>query len=101
MALTQKDVQYVARLARLELSDEEVKTYTVQLGAILEYAEMLNQLDTDKVDATTHVQQMHNVLRPDKVQPSMDRDKILENAPDKAKGCFRVPRILEAEGGAS
>ena len=100
MALTKKDVEYVARLARLELSADEVETYTGQLGAILEYAEMLNQLDTDSVEPTTHVLPLNNVLRRDEVVPSMDRDKILENAPDKAKGCFRVPRILEG-GGAS
>ena len=97
MALTEKDVDYVAKLARLELSEDEVKTYTTQLGAILGYAEMLNQLDTDSVEPTLHVLPMSNVLRTDEVQPSMERDKILENAPDKAKGCFRVPKILETE----
>ena len=100
MTLTEKDVKYVARLARLELSEDEVKTYTTQLGAVLEYAEMLNQLDTDQVEPTTHVQEMNNVLRKDEVVPSMDRDEILKNAPDKSKGCFRVPKILEG-GGAS
>jgi aspartyl-tRNA(Asn)/glutamyl-tRNA(Gln) amidotransferase subunit C len=104
MGLTEKDVKYVARLARLGLSDEEAKTAAVQLGAILEYAEMLNQLDTEKVEPTSHVLPLSNVLRKDEVTPSMDRDSILANAPDKAKGCFRVPKILEAsknDGGAS
>lgn len=96
MALSEKEVEYVARLARLELDADEVKTYTKQLGAVLEYAEMLNQLDTKKVEPTFHVLPLQNVLREDKVVPSMPRDKILENAPDKAKGCFRVPRILES-----
>lgn len=97
MALTEKDVEYVAKLARLELTADEVKTYTTQLGAILGYAEMLNQLDTDKVEPTLHVLPMSNVLRKDEVTPSMERDRILENAPDKSKGCFRVPKILETE----
>ena len=100
MSLSEKDVIYVAKLARLELNPVEVATYTRQLGAILEYAEMLNKVDTDKVDPTFHVLPLTNVLREDTVVPPMDRDKVLANAPDKAKGCFRVPRILEG-GGAS
>ena len=99
MALTEKDVEYVARLARLELKPDEVATYTKQLGDILEYARMLEKLDTEKVEPTFHVLPLQNVLREDKVVPAMDRDKVLENAPDKAKGCFRVPRILEGGGG--
>ena len=98
MSLTQKDVEYVARLARLQLTDDEIKTYTTQLGAILEYSEMLNQLDTEKVEPTAHVLPLRNVLRKDEVVASMDRDKILENAPDRAKGCFRVPKIIEGGG---
>lgn len=100
MSLSEKDVEYVAKLARLELNPLEITIYTRQLGAILEYAQMLNKLDTDKVEPTFHVLPLQNVLREDVVVPSMDRDKVLANAPDKAKGCFRVPRILEG-GGAS
>ncbi len=95
MSLTKKDVEYVARLARLELTEDEKETTTRQLGAILEYAQKLNALDTQAVEPTAHVLPLANVLRPDERLPSMDREDVLANAPDKAKGCFRVPKILE------
>jgi aspartyl-tRNA(Asn)/glutamyl-tRNA(Gln) amidotransferase subunit C len=95
MALTKKDVEYVARLARLELTEDEKDLYTRQLGAILEYVEKLKTLDTSKVEPTTHVLPLRNVMREDELKEGLSRDEALANAPDKAKGCFRVPKILE------
>lgn len=95
MALTEKDVEYVARLARLEISDAEKTLYTAQLGKILGHAQELNAVDTSTVAATTHVLPLSNVTREDAVKPSMAREEILSNAPDKSKGCFRVPKIIE------
>jgi aspartyl-tRNA(Asn)/glutamyl-tRNA(Gln) amidotransferase subunit C len=95
MALTEKDAEYVARLARLEISAQEKTLYTAQLDKILGHAQDLNAIDTTKVAPTFHVLPLKNVLRDDVVQASMPREEILSNAPDKSKGCFRVPKILE------
>ncbi len=93
--ITRKDVEYVAGLARLEFSEDEKDMYTRTLNDILEYAEKLKQVDTDSVPPTAHILPVKNIFRKDQVRPSMDRDKLLMNAPDKDKGCFRVPRVIE------
>lgn len=94
MSISREDVQHVALLARLELTEEEIVTYTKQLNSILEYAETLNQLDTSEVPPTAHVLPLHNVFREDQVEPSMDQKKIVQNAPQEEEGFFRVPRIV-------
>lgn len=95
MSLSIQDVEKVARLARLEVTEEEKATYAKQLGAILEYAEKLNSLDVAGVEPTAHVLPIQNVLRVDALAASLPREQALANAPDPAKGCFRVPKILE------
>jgi aspartyl-tRNA(Asn)/glutamyl-tRNA(Gln) amidotransferase subunit C len=95
MAITEKDVDYVAKLARLEISGDERALYTRQLDAILGHAAELNAVDTTAVVPTLHVLPLNNVTRADRVSPSMAREEILSNAPDKSKGCFRVPKIIE------
>jgi aspartyl-tRNA(Asn)/glutamyl-tRNA(Gln) amidotransferase subunit C len=95
MALSEKDVDYVARLARLEISQDERSLYTGQLDRILGHAQALNAVETTTVEPTFHVLPLTNVLREDRIKPSMPREEILANAPDKARGCFRVPKILE------
>ncbi|MCM1566206.1 MAG: Asp-tRNA(Asn)/Glu-tRNA(Gln) amidotransferase subunit GatC [Dehalobacter sp. 4CP] len=94
MKLSREEVEHVALLARLQLSEEEVELYTEQLNSILGYAEMLQKLNTDQVSPTAHAVQLFNVLREDEVKLSMSRDKILMNAPDEEDGFFRVPRIV-------
>ena len=95
MAITKKDVAHVAKLARLTLSEKEVELYTGQLSKILAYVEQLGTLDTKNIAPTTHTVSPSKVLRNDAVRPSLPQDKVLENAPEKAKGCFKVPRIIE------
>ncbi len=92
--LTKKQVEHVALLARLELSDEEKERYATQLSAILEYAEALNKLDTENVPPTAHVLPINNVFREDRVCDHLANEKTLQNAPDKEGNYFRVPRIL-------
>lgn len=93
--LSAKEVRYVAELARLELSPEEVEPFTTQLNAILEYMDQLNELDTEKVEPTSHVLSLSNVLREDEVGHSLSPDEVLANAPEKDKGHFVVPKIIE------
>jgi aspartyl-tRNA(Asn)/glutamyl-tRNA(Gln) amidotransferase subunit C len=95
MAISKEQVQHVAQLARLALTDKEVDQYTTQLNDILHFAEKLNELNTENVEPTTHVLPLANVLREDEVRPSLPRDKALANAPDKKDGMFRVPTVFE------
>lgn len=95
MSITVKDVQHVAKLARLHLSPEEEATFTEQLNAILQYADKLNELNTDDVEPTTHVLQVSNVMREDEVKNSLPIDKVMLNAPDEEDGQFKVPAVLE------
>jgi len=88
------DVAHVARLARLDLSDEDLEQFTEQLGAVLEHAKDVEALDTAGVPPTAHPLPLRNVLRPDLVVPSLDRDEVLAEAPEVEAGQFRVPRIL-------
>ena len=94
MALSEKDVQYVAKLARLEVTGEEVAKYTQQLANILEYVEQLNKLDTSNVEPLTHPLDMKNVFREDVVVPSLTQQEVLSNAPEPQSGHFKVPKIM-------
>ena len=95
--LTRADVEHVAKLARLALSDEEVEQFTVQLGAVLEHFASVAALDTSGVAPTSHPIPLTNVLRPDERRPSLQRDIVLSMAPAAEDGRFRVPRILAEE----
>ncbi len=95
MSITVKDVQHVARLARLQLSPEEEAVFTEQMNAILQYAEKLNELDTENVKPTTHVLQVSNVMRDDVVKESLSQEEALLNAPEDEEGHFKVPAVLE------
>lgn len=97
MALTRAQVAHIAELARLALTDEEMERMAKQLSDILEYAERLNELDTDAIPPTAGVLALQNSMRPDVVTPSLERADVLRNAPDTdASGeFFRVRAILE------
>ncbi len=95
MALTRKDVEHVAKLARLSLSDAETQAFTEQLSRILKHVESLNRLDTREVSPTYHAVALQNVLREDQPHQSLDRAKVLSQAPDAEAGCFKVPKITE------
>jgi aspartyl-tRNA(Asn)/glutamyl-tRNA(Gln) amidotransferase subunit C len=94
MKVERGDVEHVALLARLKLSAEEEQLFTSQLNAILDYMEKLNELDTSAVEPTFHVVSHCNTMREDEVKGSLPQEASLENAPDKAEGCFRVPKII-------
>ncbi|MBI5700008.1 Asp-tRNA(Asn)/Glu-tRNA(Gln) amidotransferase subunit GatC [Candidatus Saganbacteria bacterium] len=89
------DVEAVAKLARLGLSPEEKKLFGEQLSRILDHADTLKKLNTDKVEPTSHAIPMKNVLREDKVIPCANVDDILLNAPQAEEHMFKVPRIVE------
>lgn len=92
--ISRDDVAHVARLARLDLTEDELQEFTGQLAAVLEHAEDLASLDTDGVPPTAHPLPLQNVLREDEPRPSLSRDEVLAMAPAAEDGRFRVPRIL-------
>jgi aspartyl-tRNA(Asn)/glutamyl-tRNA(Gln) amidotransferase subunit C len=89
------DIEKVAKLARLELSEEEKETFGNQLEQILTYMEQLNRLDTTGVEPTSHAIPIYNVFRDDEVKPSFPHEEVLTIAPDEEAGHFKVPRIIE------
>jgi aspartyl-tRNA(Asn)/glutamyl-tRNA(Gln) amidotransferase subunit C len=95
--ITRQEVEHVARLARLELTEDEKERMTAQLDSILEYIGKLNELDTSGVEPTTTVIPMVSVMREDEVRPSLKLEDALANAPDRQDAFFRVPRIIEDE----
>jgi aspartyl-tRNA(Asn)/glutamyl-tRNA(Gln) amidotransferase subunit C len=95
--ISRADVAHVARLARLELTDEELEQFTDQLGAVLDHARDVEALDTAGVPPTAHPLPLANVLRDDRVTPSLDREEVLAQAPEVEGDRFKVPRILGEE----
>lgn len=95
LAITKTEVEHVANLARLTLTEEETEQFTDQLNRILQMAEKLNELDTTGIEPTSHVLPMANVLREDEVRPSLPLEKVLLNAPDQKDGLVRVPAVFE------
>ncbi len=93
--ISRNDVEHVARLARLSLSDEEIDLFTDQLGDILDHAARVSELATDDVPPTAHPIPLENVLRPDEVRPGVERDEVLDQAPSAEDHRFRVPRIMD------
>ena len=94
MKITRQEVEHVAGLARLELSEQETETMTRQLDTILSYVAKLDELDTAGVAVTTHTQDVSNAFRDDEVRDSLPREKALANGPEQNGEAFVVPRII-------
>lgn len=92
--ISREDVEYVARLAHLNFDQQGLDDCADKLGAILDYMQQLNHIDTSGVPATTHVLPLTNVLREDTVGATLPREQALANAPLSAEGSFKVPKIL-------
>lgn len=95
MQINEQVIDYVAALSRLELSPEEKKRAEKDLGSILGYIDKLNELNTDGVEPMSHAFPVKNVFREDVLVPSEDRDVLLQNAPQKKDGAFKVPKTVE------
>ncbi|MFM7238305.1 MAG: Asp-tRNA(Asn)/Glu-tRNA(Gln) amidotransferase subunit GatC [Cyanobium sp.] len=96
--ITAEDVRKVAQLARLDLPEEKIATYTGQLERILEYVAHLEAVDTEGVPATTRAMEVVNVSRDDRIEPTTVREQLLDLAPQREGDFFRVPRILGEQG---
>lgn len=88
------DIRYVARLARIKLTDEEVELYGAQLGDLLKHVEALQRLDVEQIPATAQVVESRNVVRDDEERPCLDRETVLSQAPQRQGVFVRVPRII-------
>lgn len=93
--LSREEVEYVAMLARLGLSDEEKAQLQAQLSSILDYMRALSQVDTSAISPTAQVIPLHNVFRPDEPGPSLSVEAVLANAPDREGDFFRFPPVQE------
>jgi aspartyl-tRNA(Asn)/glutamyl-tRNA(Gln) amidotransferase subunit C len=97
MTITKKDVEYVARLARLELSPEEKEKFAGQLESILSYIDKLNTLDTKNIQPTSHAISLNNVWREDELAQCTEsaREMLLSNAPEREDDFFKVKKVIE------
>ena len=94
MKIDKGQVDYIANLSRIALSEEEKNKLTEELGKIIEYVEKLNELDTSNVEPMAHATGLKNVFREDELGQSLSPEKALENAPDKEGNFFRVPKVV-------
>lgn len=98
--IDEKQVRHIAHLSRLKPSDEEVRLFSDQLSAIVEYVEKLNELDTTGVEPTAHALPVHNVFREDVPTTPFAPDQALANAPQRDGSFFGVPKVLDQGSGA-
>ena len=94
MPVTIKDVEHIAKLAKLEFTEDEKVKFTEQFNEILSFMEKLNELDTSKVEPLSHVIELQNVFRDDVVKPSLSTEEALKNAPAKTEQFFKVPKVI-------
>ncbi len=95
MKISQKDVEHVARLARLTLEPEDLKVMTEQMDAILGYVDKLNELDTKDIEPMAHAVPMSNAFREDNISPAIGIERALQNSPASGENCFKVPKVIE------
>jgi aspartyl-tRNA(Asn)/glutamyl-tRNA(Gln) amidotransferase subunit C len=95
MPVSIKDVDHIAKLAKLSFSEEEKETFTEKFNQILSFMEKLNELDTSNVEPLSHVIELQNVMRDDVVKPSLPTEEALENAPARDEKFFRVPKVID------
>jgi len=94
MAVTIKDVEHIAQLAKLEFTDAEKEKFTHQMNQILEYVEQMNKLDTSRIEPLSHVIELSNVFRADEVKQGVSTEEALKNAPSKTEEFFKVPKVI-------
>jgi aspartyl-tRNA(Asn)/glutamyl-tRNA(Gln) amidotransferase subunit C len=95
LKLSNEEVKHIAKLSRLALSEDEASEYASQLSQIIEYVELLNNLDTSSVEPTSHIMKLNNVMAEDIPGLSLPREEALQNAPDSNGKFYRVPKIIE------
>ena len=95
MQISKEEIRHIANLSMLNLTEEEVEKYTQDMQDILNFAETINNADTEGTDETMGALEIYNVLRKDEVRESMDRDLLLQNAPEQERGMFKIPKVIQ------
>lgn len=95
MAITKNEVLYVAKLARISMEESELEKFTSQLDSILDYMNKLNEIDTNDIKPTSHILNLNNVVRSDKVKKSLGTEEVVELAPEKEGDFIKVPKVIE------
>ncbi len=95
MQVTKELIEYVSALSKIRLSDEQAEKMKAELGAIIEYMDVLNKLDTEHIEPLSHIFSVTNIMRDDVVVQSYDREELLKNAPDRTEETFVVPKAVE------
>lgn len=94
MIISEEEIRHIAKLANLNLTEEEIKKYTIDLTDILEMANLINNVNTDNVDETIGINGLYNVFRRDEIKQNNNRDELLANAPSQDEGMFRIPKVI-------
>ena len=94
MAISKEEIIHIAKLASLNLSETEIERYAKDMTEILDFANMINSVDTNQIKETIAANENYTVFRKDEVIPSVDRDVLLQNAPSKDEGMFRIPKVI-------
>ncbi len=94
MAISKEEVIHIAKLASLNLTEAEIERYSNDMTEILEFANRINSVDTDSVNETIAANEKYNVFRKDEIKQSVDKEALLQNAPSKDDGMFRIPKVI-------
>ena len=95
MSISKEEIIHIAKLAILNLTEDEIEKYAKDMTDILEFAEIVNNLDTNEIKETVGINGEYNVFRKDEIKPSMDRDELLKNSPSSEDGMFRIPKVIQ------
>lgn len=95
MKITTDEVKYVANLAKLYVDEVEAEKLTTEMESIINFADMLSEIDTESIAPTNHAMKVQNVFREDIVEESYSQEDILKNAPSQEGGCYLVPKVVE------
>jgi aspartyl-tRNA(Asn)/glutamyl-tRNA(Gln) amidotransferase subunit C len=93
--IDKETIKHIAYLSRLEVKEDEMDTISRKIGDILSYVDKLQSVNTENIGITYNTINLTNALRDDELKDSLDREKVLQNAPEKEMGCFKVPKVLE------
>ena len=96
MAVTKNDVEHIAKLAKLEIKDDEINEFTSQLNQMIEYVDKLNELDTENIEPLSHPVEGENVFREDVLKNSISTDEALKNSASKTEEYFKVPKVIKS-----
>lgn len=95
MSVSKEEIYHIAKLSKLEISEDKVDELTKKISDIVDFSNTLAQVNVDGVKPTAHILDIKNVFKKDEVEPSYDREKILQNAPEAQGGCVSVPKVVE------